>query len=166
MKIGLSNSIFKGESLKFILKVSTYLQMDWVEIKTELLKEDMKEAIELIKSNPEYSKIKNFSVHAAHKKMNLVDMTNEQIDRHKMDLDFAKAIGSDRVILHAGYYQGKKTKEELEKIIPIIEEYLDYVKGTNVHILLENTMVDRPKVCSDPKELKYILKRIISSVTN
>ena len=160
VKIGLSNTIFRGESLRFILKLATYLEMDWVEIKTELLKEDMSEAADLINSKPEYSKIENFSVHAAHKGMNLVDMTQEQIKRHEMDLDFARAIDSDRVILHVGYSSGLKRKQELDKVIPVIEHYLDYTKDTDIKILVENTMMGRSKICSDPRELRYVLKTI------
>jgi len=160
LKIGLSNSIMKGESLKFFLKMATYLEMDWVEIKTELLQEEMDEAVELIRSKPEYSKIENFSVHSAHKGMNLVEITPEQIERHEKDLDFARDIGSDRVILHAGYSAGGDRREELDTIIPTIEHYLNYTDGTEVHILLENTMYGRNKLCSDPRELRSVLKRI------
>lgn len=160
MKIGFSNSIMKGESLKFFLKMATYLEMDWVEIKTELLRESMDEAAELIRSKPEYSKIGNFSVHSAHKGMNLAEITAEQIERHERDLDFARDIGSDRVILHAGYSAGGDRGEELDTILPTIEHYLDHTEGTEVRILLENTMYGRNKLCSDPKELRYVLKKI------
>ena len=160
MKIGLSNSIMKGESLKFFLKMATYLEMDWVEIKTELLRESMDEAVKLLRSKPKYSKIENFSVHSAHKGMNLVNITSEQIERHEKDLDFARDIGSDRVILHAGYSAGGDHREEMDIIIPTIEHYLDHTEGTDVQILLENTMFGRNKLCSDPKELRSVLKRI------
>ena len=160
MKIGLSTSMFKGETLEFILKVATYLEMDWLEIKTELLRESMNEAAELILSKPEYSKVENFSVHSAHKKMSLVNIKPEQIERHERDLDFARKIGSDRFVLHAGYSAGGDHDEELEIIIPTIEHYLDYTEGTEIQILLENTMFGRNKLCSDPRQLRSVLKRI------
>jgi sugar phosphate isomerase/epimerase len=160
MKIGLSTSMFKGETLEFILKVATYLEMDWVEIKTELLKESMDEAADLIRSKPEYSKIEFFSVHSAHKKINLVNIKPEQIERHEKDLDFARKIGSDRVVLHAGYSGGGDHDEELEIIIPTIEHYLEFTEGTDIQILIENTMFGRNKLCSDPRELRSVLKKI------
>ena len=160
MQIGYSNSMFKGETLEFILKMAGYLEMDWVELKTELLEEGMDGAAELINSRPDWLKVENFSVHAAHKVMNLVNITPEQMERHERDLDFARAIGSDRVVLHAGYSGGDDMEEEMEVIIPTIEHYLQYTEGTEIQILLENTMLGRNKLCSDPKHLRMVLKAI------
>ncbi len=160
IKIGLSNTLFRGESLKFVLKVATYLEMDWVELKTELLKESFSEVIEIINSKPNYSKIENFSVHSAYRNIDLPNATDKEIKRHEKDLDFAKAIGSDRIIFHAGYFHGDSRKKALKRVIKVIKHYLGYTEGTNINILLENTMLKPSKLCSDPKELKYVLKRI------
>jgi len=160
LKIGLSTSIFKGESLKFILKMATYLEMDWIELKTELLKEDLTQAADIINSKPDYSEISNFSIHSAHKGMNLMNMSDEQIRRHEEDLDLAKSLGADRVIFHAGYSEGGEHYEELDNVIPVIEHYLDYTEDTSIMILVENTMFGRNKLCSDPRELKHVLKTI------
>ena len=160
MQIGYSNSMFKGESLEFILKMAGYLEMDWVELKTELLKEGMDGAANLILSKPEWLRVKNFSVHAAHKDMSLLSITPEKMTRHEQDFDFAKAIGSDRVVLHTGYSEGGDFREELDTIIPTIEHYLDYTEGMGILILVENMMAGRNKLCSDPKHLRKLLKAI------
>ncbi|MDP7266478.1 MAG: TIM barrel protein, partial [Candidatus Thermoplasmatota archaeon] len=38
--------------------------------------------------------------------------------------------------------------------------YLEYTEGTDIQILIENTMFGRNKLCSDPRELRSVLKKI------
>lgn len=140
--------------------MASYLDMDWIEIKTELLLEGMPEAEKIINSNPKYSNIRKFSVHAAYHNFDLVNITPKQISRHEKDLDFARAIGSDRVIFHVGYSYDLGVKESLRKVIPVFEHYLDYSSGTDIQVLVENTKQNPNKLCSDPKQLRHILKSI------
>ncbi len=157
MQIGLSTGILKYEPLPFVLKLASYLKMEWIELKTDYLYEDLDDAAALINSAPSYSTVQSFSVHSASKGINMVNITEDQIERHKRDLDFAQAIGSDRVIFHAGYSQGLDLKEELHQVTKVVKEYLDHTSGTDIMILLENTMLGRNKLCSDPKELANVL---------
>ncbi len=161
LKFGQSNSLFRGEKLKFILKVAKYLEMKWVEIKTDLLVEDFDEASIIINRRPEYPKKTKFSVHASYRNIDLAAITDLQIKRHERDLDFAKEIGADRVTFHVGYSMRNEDFEtNMERIIEVIEHYLDYTEGLGIKILIENTKKAPKKLCSELEEVRYLLEHI------
>ena len=85
---------------------------------------------------------------------------SDHLARHERDIDFAKAIGSDRVIFHGGYSTGEGTHQELQNVASSINHYLEYTKDSNLLILVENTKMGKNKVCSDPKHLAKLLKTI------
>ena len=161
LKFGQSNSLFRGEKLDFILKVSKYLEMRWIELKTDLLKEDFVEAVRIINRRPEFPKKTNFSVHAAYRNIDMSNITELQKERHKRDLDFAKEIGSDRIIFHVGYALSHKNFEKnMKQVLKVINEYLDYTEGTDLNILIENTKQAPEKLCSELEEVRYVLENI------
>jgi sugar phosphate isomerase/epimerase len=156
LRIGLSNSLFRGESLEFILKLISYLGIEWLEIKTELLEENMERAVTILQDIP----VKHISVHASYQNINFANITKQQVAIHKRDIDFAQIIGSDRIVFHAGYASDFTTKESLVRIIPVVQHYLDYSNDSQIKILLENAGCKRNKILSSPAQLLYVLDSI------
>ncbi len=161
LRIGQSHRLFRGEKLKFVLKIAKYLEMKYVEIKTDLLIEDFEEAILIINRRPEYPKKTRFSIHSSYRNIDIINITEGQIKRHERDLDFAQEIGADRVIFHIGYAHSEvNAKESIKKAVPIIQHYLDYSEGTGIKILIENTKRAPKKLCSELEEVRYLIEHI------
>lgn len=163
MEIGLSNTIFRGEPLKFFLKTVGYLEMPWVEIKTELLREKYRMAVQILngkREKPPYKHVKNISVHGSYRGVNLAAITPAQVRRHHQDIDFARAIHSDRVIFHVGYAPGGKDQEALDRVVSVLRDYLEYTADTDILLLLENTRLAPDKLCSELAHFEYLFDQL------
>lgn len=156
LKIGASNGIFRGESLSFILKVANYLELDWLELKTELLLEERERCIELLTSEPEWGPVPRIAVHGSYRGINMLNITAENRRRLERDIDFARAIGSDRVVFHAGYAPNP-TADAFKNIASTVQHLLDYSEGSDVLILLENASNKPEKIGGNPEHLLTIL---------
>ena len=157
LTIGVSNGIFRGESLQFVLKLAAYLEMDWVELKTELLAEGLPACVSLLNSR-DHGRDLRLSVHASYQRIDLCALGSEQRAIHERDIDFAQAIGSDRVVFHAGYARDLEPRAALERVAAALHHYLEYSRGSGLRILLENASPKRGKLCSDPRQLVAVLQ--------
>ena len=160
LKIGFSNGIFRGEPLDFVLKVARLLEIDWLELKPYLFQESMEEAQEILQRVKEEGRCPKLSIHSSYNGISLAEPTDEGRATHFKEIDFARAVGSDRVVFHAGYSSTLASEDTYDRVAQELRAYLNHSADQRLWILLENASSKPGKLGSNPSELLKILMRV------